>query len=62
MSVVVTAAGMQAMSLCWDLQEAYGRIHLCSTAMRDHFVPAYLVSLESAINSLLAEVQEQSAV
>ena len=34
------------------LQEAYGRIKLCKTMVADHFIPAYLASLSSFIDSL----------
>ena len=33
-------------------QEAYGRVKLCKTMVADHFIPAYLASLGSFIDSL----------
>lgn len=34
------------------LQEAYGRVKLCNTMVADHFIPAYLASLGSVMESL----------
>ena len=36
----------------WLPQEAYGRVKLCNTMVADHFIPAYLASLGSVIESL----------
>ena len=39
----------------WVSQEAYGRVKLCNTMVADHFIPAYLASLGSVIESLEQE-------
>lgn len=36
-------------------QTAYGRIRLCNTMVHDHYIPNYLIALESAMQLYLEE-------
>ncbi len=37
----------------WTVQEAYGRIKLCSTMIQDHFIPCYSANMQTAMELYL---------
>jgi hypothetical protein len=40
--------------------EVYGRVVLCRTMVRDHFIPSYLRALDSVLAQLEAQVGDSS--
>lgn len=41
--------GADCQNECGNVQEAYGRIKLCSTMIQDHFIPCYSANMQTAM-------------